>query len=941
MNDEPDMDAAEEPPRLGAGPSPTPEPTRRVLNREELARRRARQIQLHVERAEQAFGAGDYDTGIYACEEVLLLDPENARALALLDCARTALDQHQAADWLDQAEKEIQRGALSTAMALVDRASTLAPSLSRVAEVRRNAEGAIRERERTRDSAEHERRARNIVREATRAFDAGNHEQALQMLARYEPAHDLVTEAAEQLRAEAERIAEQERLEAEHRARQQRITAVVDIAREEISHEQFAEAIERLRALEEAEGQSSEIAGAIAAAEAGQAEADRMAALQQELPEHVARAAGLLARNDAAAAMSRVEAALAIDPQYAPAVALKAKVQDALQRIAQRHEIEQRLARERAQAIASAIDTAQRATSHEEAIAALTEALELDPDHVVARQLLEQRRDAPAQEQGDIQWRQENDHARGEPLRLLVESARRALNQGDLDTARDLTRQALDVSSESVEARLLLEDIAPLEEFAPEDPTAAATEHQTVRRHDSRALEPVMSEWSANASVTPQPRMSVAARPESGTSRPAPATTVTNPLRARSLRRWMPVAVLGAIAVVGLASYAASRQPSSRVEGTVTVPATPATPNAGVPTPTPLVAAETPAVSANREAELDRQVGELHTRAREAFARGDWQLGLTAVAEAARLRPNDAEPKGILADAVQDARTRAAAAREAARVAGASDRSPTFRAANQKQGEGDSLLRGGKTGDGIRALWETAGLFQLARAEADKSRGRSVADVPRPGDAAVARTGSVSVPPLPPVPQPATSPAPPAAENAANPAPPPTPTRTVATLPAAPAPARPAAAEEASPAVTGARSGGAGNPPSAGDRLPAPPIANAPLSAAAVAAQERPAIQATLEAYASGYSRLDAAAIKRVYPGIDENGLKRGFGAYRSQQVQVQVEQIQMTGPATADVSTRQMTAASMQVGVTQRDTRQIVFRLEKRNGSWIIIERR
>ena len=126
----------------------------------------------------------------------------------------------------------------------------------------------------------------------------------------------------------------------------------------------------------------------------------------------------------------------------------------------------------------------------------------------------------------------------------------------------------------------------------------------------------------------------------------------------------------------------------------------------------------------------------------------------------------------------------------------------------------------------------------------------------------------------------------------------------------------------------------------AGNRAPAAP-ADASLSAAAVAAPERAAIQATLDMYASGYSRLDTAAIKRVYPGIDENRLERGFGAYRSQQVQVRIEDIRMTGPTTADVTTLQMTTASMQVGGTRSDTRRIVFRLEERNGSWIILEHR
>lgn len=121
------------------------------------------------------------------------------------------------------------------------------------------------------------------------------------------------------------------------------------------------------------------------------------------------------------------------------------------------------------------------------------------------------------------------------------------------------------------------------------------------------------------------------------------------------------------------------------------------------------------------------------------------------------------------------------------------------------------------------------------------------------------------------------------------------------------------------------------------DRAPAPATAAASFSAA----EERSGIQATLDMYAGGYSKLDAAAIKRVYPGIDEERLQRGFGVYRSQQVQVRVEQVQMTGPTTADVTTLQTTTASMQVGGTHRDTRRIMFRLERRDGSWIILEHR
>jgi tetratricopeptide (TPR) repeat protein len=150
----------------------------------------------------------------------------------------------------------------------------------------------------------------------------------------------------------------------------------------------------------------------------------------------------------------------------------------------------------------------------------------------------------------------------------------------------------------------------------------------------------------------------------------------------------------------------------------------------------------------------------------------------------------------------------------------------------------------------------------------------------------------------------------------------------------------PAVEPPSAPAVRAA-SPPAGRAAEPAGRAPAPATAAASPPATAAAAEDRAGIQATLDMYASGYSRLDAAAIKRIYPGIDEQRLQRGFGAYRSQQVQVRVEGIQMTGPTTANVTTLQTTTASMQVGGMHRDTRQIMFRLERQNGSWIILEHR
>src|SRR5207248_8446972 len=94
------------------------------------------------------------------------------------------------------------------------------------------------------------RRAGDTVREARRRFSDNDHEGALHLLAAFDPKHELVSNALEELRAESLRIAAQRRLEAEQRAKRQRIDAELVAARAEIERRQFAEALERLRVLQ-------------------------------------------------------------------------------------------------------------------------------------------------------------------------------------------------------------------------------------------------------------------------------------------------------------------------------------------------------------------------------------------------------------------------------------------------------------------------------------------------------------------------------------------------------------------------------------------------------------------------------------------------------------------------------------------------------------------
>jgi ketosteroid isomerase-like protein len=94
-----------------------------------------------------------------------------------------------------------------------------------------------------------------------------------------------------------------------------------------------------------------------------------------------------------------------------------------------------------------------------------------------------------------------------------------------------------------------------------------------------------------------------------------------------------------------------------------------------------------------------------------------------------------------------------------------------------------------------------------------------------------------------------------------------------------------------------------------------------------------------LSAYASAYSSLDAGAVKRVYPAVNEQDLKRRFADIRSQQVQIQNEQIAVSGDA-ATVTCTVITVFQGQVGASRRISLQAVFRLEKRNNAWVIVSR-
>jgi tetratricopeptide (TPR) repeat protein/ketosteroid isomerase-like protein len=244
--------------------TPTP---RRGPDRDEIARRRAQQIDEHLTAARTAIADNRWDESIARCEEALLLDPNETRALDLAEQARLKRDEASAREFVNQAREHLKSGNLTTASSCVREALALTPDSADAREMGRLVGEArqAQERERQRAAAveqilargrqaleqgnpqaamaaadealalapgnEHANRlkeegqqalerqqreareaeARETVDEAHRLFAEGQHADALALLEQFWPAHALVSQAWTELSNEAARL-ESERL---------------------------------------------------------------------------------------------------------------------------------------------------------------------------------------------------------------------------------------------------------------------------------------------------------------------------------------------------------------------------------------------------------------------------------------------------------------------------------------------------------------------------------------------------------------------------------------------------------------------------------------------------------------------------------------------------------------------------------------------------------
>jgi len=401
-----------------AGPPSHPgssKSSRRTPLREELARRRAEQIEEHLRHAETALAAGHLEEALQAAEQAVFLDADSQRTMDSLDRIRAAIDARQVREWLDQAKTELGAGALTSAESFVARAVELDPTSedakqlgTAVVEARHRKE---REAERLRlfqsllaranealdknepaaalraamealqqDPASTiakdlhgraeialreylDREAQAAIDQARKRFASGAHDEALAALASYMPEHPAVDAALAELRTEldairkrmAEEVAARRRAEEERRKREQALDTAFGAVVAAIGSEKFDDATARIELLAKDDGldesRQAELERARILLAERMAPAKKRAAINRFLTEGRKQLAG----GDFVKARAKVDAALALDAEDASAKKLGAEV-DASRQI----EEERRQAKERDDRAASAVANARR-----------------------------------------------------------------------------------------------------------------------------------------------------------------------------------------------------------------------------------------------------------------------------------------------------------------------------------------------------------------------------------------------------------------------------------------------------------------------------------------------------------------------------------------------------------------------------------------------------
>jgi hypothetical protein len=420
-------------------------------------------------------------------------------------------------------------------------------------------------------------------------------------------------------------------------------------------------------------------------------------------------------------------------------------------------------------------------------------------------------------------------------------------------------------------------------------------------RHPAAARTPASQEPSAPATGSP-------AHDQSGHVHEPPAQAVVV-VRSRHLVVASVVAASLLAALVGLGLWQAWAGRPRDNEAT-----------SGTRTPAGLVPKQAgPSKPAATEAARARVEDALRP-ARAAYAAGDLAGAVRMVAAAIRDGGPDSAGAGLLREWVGLARSQAETARRAAvRSSADAATSPAYAAARRRQLAADAAYQAGSIetafqgfSDSERAFRQIAsGLPGAAPGLTTEAASRTASTTPPLAPAAGRDTatagnapGVASASALSGGPAPAPSPLRP--EPAPSGVPPPGVTATV------PAPGEPAVPASGSPAA---------------DTAPTRP-----------AVAEDAGVRLALRAYQGAYGRLDAQAAAAVYPGVDARALARAFEGLRSQSLEFDRCDVNLSG-ATARAACVGRSTFVPRVGSQSPrvEARRWTFELERRGDDWRI----
>jgi hypothetical protein len=927
---------------LAPPPHDAPRTPRPSTDRELISRRRAERIDEYLKDAQTAFDAGEFGTAVEACDQALLLDPDDGRIHSLMDRARRALDHQQAVEVLADARSALERSDLEKAAALVDQAIQLDASFHDA----RAFKGTVDERIRQRD-AEHKKRqeelaaAQQMVLEQKRQFAAGHWHEALGALERYTPRHEVIAGAIADLRTEMAELDRRAREEEEQQKRDQAeaqrrwVARQFDLAKRAMANQQFVEAIEILEHVKRNSSAAPGLTDLLKQAVQGKSAAEEAIRRKEEIAQILQRAAAEAGRGKLLEARSLVASALSIDPAHPEALDKLREIKNAID------------AEERQKQDAARQREAERLRLEKEEAAAAEARAKKEQEIVAAAARAQRERDAAAAEARAKQERE----AAAAAAAAAAEAEARVKREKEAAAAAEARARKEQEAAAAARAKAEREAAAAAEARAKKERKAAAAAKKEQEAAEARAKKDrdaaaaAQAKQERDAATKPAPVPSVA--PPSATPS-AKSTTISPPVapytpaespqphadasssaasasalsQLASQATKLPPKILaaaggGLVLLLAIVYYALSGgstpEPNTPPPASSQTAATPTPAPATIPAPAPAPAAAPPTAAPPAPAtpSPEQQLVEIRSRARQQFGRGDWQNGVATANEGLELRKDDPELQKVLSDALAAARSQMTIQRNLATAVGRTAiGTEAFQAGMRRQRSVEQLQRSGQPTGAVRAAREAEDLYKQAYTE-----GRRVAQK----DADATKPPIVAAPPLP-NPGAGRSAAPPTPSSTqAAPAQQPTP------IPAQPPPA-PAPAAPEPPAVT----------------RPTPP-AGPPPAAPAVpnTAADQSAIRAVLQAYADAYSQLNTAAVKRVYPGVNEGGLKTSFGNLKSQQVAIVNEQFVNLTDSQATVTCTWQVAYVGSAGGQQRSSPKITIRLQKTNGGWVIVDRR